>query len=259
MRQIKKSAPIDNDMLNALNKDGAEHIDNLVPDPVSEEEAHRMMEKSIQNALTRRQGRKHKVHPVIRKFAFSAVALFALLIVLTPTGRALAVEAVSGVVHFFNTYIFVRSKIEVKTIQKAGEVPEGEYVFSSVEGAAQKLGYPLMGLEEGILSVQVALNVQAAVDNILTAYTTTNGDVLNVTEIVHELEDTDFGTIIYKSEDETPIIKKLFNGMDIYIVSNRDGVIGYATWDNIELYVSSNTMPIEELSSYIEQLHYINN
>lgn len=246
---------IDKDILKALETDGQERLDDIVPDPISTEEAHRMMNHAIQNAMKQRNKKRRKA-TLFRRYAAIAVVAFALLIVLTPLGRAMAEEAARSIVRFFNTHIFVQDSVKAEDIVKTQKIPEGQYDYSSIYEAAQALEHPLVGLDEGVVSSKTTLIVQPAADSIITIYENENNGTLMVIEQIYANEG-DVGTTIQKSEDSTPVVKKIFNGTDIYLSYNTDGTGGYAIWDNIVLMVSSSTMTIEELSGFIDQLHNI--
>jgi len=246
---------IDKDILKALETDGQERLDDIVPDPVSTEEAYRMMNHAIQNAMKQRNKKRRKA-ALFRRYAAIAAVAFALLIVLTPFGRAMAEEAARSIVRFFNTHIFVQGSVKAEDIVKTQKIPEGQYDYSRIYEAAQALEHPLVGLDEGVVSSKTTLIVQPAADSIITIYETENNGTLMVIEQIYANEG-DVGTTIQKSEDSTPVVKKIFNDVDIYLSYNMDGTGGYAIWDNIVLMVSSSTMTIEELSGFIDQLHNI--
>ncbi len=254
---MKKTLYEDKEFKEALYHDGQKNIDDFVPDQVSAEEARRMMLASMKDAKTvlaqKKQGRYLQ-----KKIISVAVAVIIVLFIVTPVGRALALEAVKAIVEIFSGEIFIRDVKKAKAVGLQKVLPHGEYQFSSVGELAKTLGQPVVGIQnDDVVSADVTLSSEEGLDSIITLYGLKSGDSLITIQIIWP--DGHMGsTTINKPDDYELITAKLYNGADMYIIQNEDGVGGTALWENIELSISSETLTIPELIQYINQLKDIN-
>lgn len=253
---MKRRAHFNSEIMDALYHDGDKRLDDMVQDIISVDEAQKMMAEAIRVAQAKQLEKQKRHFPVLRSATVAAVAIIVVLIT-TPFGRAFAAAIAKTVVQIFNGEVFIQDTKKSKGIELQHVLPYGEYTYSSVEELVMVLGHPLVGLESrDIKTTEVKLSTSEGMDNIITTYNLESGDTIIAIQMIFP-DGAKMNATIDKPDGSDVVKDKLYNGADMYITKNEDGVGGTAVWDNMELLISSETLSIQELTQHIDQFRDI--
>lgn len=199
--------------------------------------------------------KKQIAHKKLSKLSIAVASIIILLILFffaTPMGQVLAADFYKAIVQFVSEGILISNKTSSE--QDFKEIPEGDYEFSSLEDVNGIIGEQFIFIDSDNVTFQVAtVSANDVIITINSSYKIKNAeDSLLVQQLIFE-EDTQINSITF-SEDEPVYEYKLFNGEIVYCSKTVDGIFGIASWDNIQLIISSETLDIDKLAIYINQL-----
>ena len=249
---MKKRKPIDDGIIQALYHDGTQSVDDLVNDSIAAEQAKEMMDAAIEQARMKVSRRRERRAVLSRGVGVAALLLVAFL-AFAPPGRVLADGFAKSFVRMLIDQVMIREVSKTEDIGLQTALPYGEYEYTSIEELSKVLGHSLVGLQktDGV-STQVELVSQQEMDNVITTYALESGDSLVVMQTIFA-DGSNMGTSAWMPDGATVIKGALFNGTDAYLYQNTDGVGAVAVWNNMRLSITSQTIPIQELSSYLDK------